>query len=137
MWSSKLSKAVIQKKSSNINAGQKYCSEHSAKLLTYAKLPLSLISLFCLFLSGRLKQVLKIIWIKARDFSAYRISEQRGSTENGVMYQNNSMKSHILVSHYFDPNIGINSIKTSIVFRKKNGCLPSMYLTDKLHLVYI
>ena len=44
-----------------LNAGQKCCRmlqlEHSAILLTFIKLPLSLRSLFCLFLSGRSRQV--------------------------------------------------------------------------------
>ena len=44
----------------SLNAGQKYCREHSAILSTLIKLPLilSLRSLFCLFLSGPLRQIL-------------------------------------------------------------------------------
>ena len=46
----------------SLNAGQKYYRmlqrEHSAILLTFIKLPLSLRSLFCLFLSGNFTQVL-------------------------------------------------------------------------------
>ena len=44
------------------NAGQKYCrvlqGEYSAILLTFIKLPFVIKSLFCLFLSGCLRQVL-------------------------------------------------------------------------------
>ena len=46
----------------SLNAGQKYCrmlqGEHSAILMTFIKQPLSLRPLFCLFLSGCLRQVL-------------------------------------------------------------------------------
>ena len=49
----------------SLNAGQKYCrmlqAEHSALLLTFIKLPYSHNTLFCLFLSGRLRQVLLYI----------------------------------------------------------------------------
>ena len=45
-----------------LNAGQKYCrmlqGEHSAKLSTFIKLPFVLRPMFCLFLSGGLRQVL-------------------------------------------------------------------------------
>ena len=44
-----------------LNAGQKYCrmlqGEHSAILLTCIKLPFVINTLFCLFLSGHLRQV--------------------------------------------------------------------------------
>ena len=46
----------------SLNAGQKYCRmlhlEHSAILSTFIKLPFVISTLFCLFLSGRLRQVL-------------------------------------------------------------------------------
>ena len=49
----------------SLNAGQKCCrmlqGEHSAILSTFIKLPLR--SLFCLFLSGRLRQVLLYMYI--------------------------------------------------------------------------
>ena len=49
----------------SLNAGQKYCrmlqGEHSAIIMTFIKLPLSLRSLFCLFLGGGLRQVLLCI----------------------------------------------------------------------------
>ena len=51
----------------SLNAGQKYCRilqrEHSAILSTFIKLHLSLRSLFCLFLSGCLGQVLLYLLI--------------------------------------------------------------------------
>ena len=49
----------------SLNAGQKYCRmlplEHSAILSTFIKLPFPLRPLFCLFLSGRLRQVLLFV----------------------------------------------------------------------------
>ena len=46
----------------SFKAGQKYCrmlqGEHSAILSTFIKLPFSITTLFCLFLSGRLRQAL-------------------------------------------------------------------------------
>ena len=49
-------RCALEKAAYVFNAGQKYCrmlqGEHSAILLTFIKLPLSLRSLFCLFLSG-------------------------------------------------------------------------------------
>ena len=44
----------------SLNAGQKYCRmlEHSAILSTFIKLPFVIKIVFCLFLSGRLRQVL-------------------------------------------------------------------------------
>ena len=43
--------------------------EHSAILLTFIKLPLSLKPLFCLFLSGRLRQVLLYAYIVKKGFT--------------------------------------------------------------------
>ena len=41
-----------------LNACQTYCRMHSAILLIFIKVPFVLRALFCLFLSGRLRQVL-------------------------------------------------------------------------------
>ena len=51
----------------SLNAGQKYCRmlhwEHSAILSTFLKLPYVIRFLFCLFLSGRLRQVLLFLMV--------------------------------------------------------------------------
>ena len=68
MYSKTCLKRSLEKKTkigfqcqSSLNAGQKYCRmlqwEHSAILSTYIKLPSVIKTLFCLFLSGRLRQV--------------------------------------------------------------------------------
>ena len=54
----------------SLNAGQKYCRklqwEHSAILLTFIKLPPVIKVLFCLFLSGCLRQVLLYLLFSSR-----------------------------------------------------------------------
>ena len=55
-----------------LNAGQKYCrmlqGEHSAIVSTFVKLPFAIKTLFCLFLSGGLRQDLLyrnlVYWLK-------------------------------------------------------------------------
>ena len=73
-WSKTCLKRPLKKNTKNgfqdwlsLNAGQKYCrmlqGEHSAMLSTFIKLPFVIKTIVCLFLSGRLRQVILYKWL--------------------------------------------------------------------------
>ena len=68
----------------SLNAGQKYCRmlqwEHSAILSTFIKLPFSLRSLFCLFLSGRFTQAFTVCNFYSKFGYKYANSQLEGTT---------------------------------------------------------